>query len=152
MKKILSILGLSLWAATAPATIIHIPLGDRLGETPWWVSNPTQSAAIDGWQFAQTTETNLTAIDARLSAAESSVGGLPDASTNSLINTLKQVAYFTNGFTWSSAATNYLSLSVTNPAGVNYSMPQGAADLYYSLDNTNWVGIGASTLLWTGRV
>lgn len=65
---------------------------------------------------------------------EGQFGALPDAQTNSILNSGRKVAFTTNSFTITYNTSNWLAVVVTNFAGMDYGIKQGQPTPLVSYD------------------
>ena len=147
MKRFLMvvILGLVVQLSEAAAPYM-VPVGTNVvnSTNAWWVMKPGTNR-LDGWEAWYTMNTNFAWVQQQF-------GGMSDAQTNAMLNSFKQVAVSTNGFSVPYGGTNVLPFLITNYAGCSYTITQGSPRMWFSLDyGTNW-SYGGETLVTTGVV
>lgn len=130
-------------AASAQAEpFIFIPFAGTNTITPaWWTTSKTNATDLlefEGWQGVnenfRRASNNMASLSNTFTAL---VSGLPDAATNSVLNSYRVPAIASNSVTITAGQTNYVGW-VTNLAGVSYTVTVGSPKLVFSYDGTNW--------------
>ena len=130
------------------ASIIPIPFaGTNTLTPPWWTTPDTNATGVAPWKAWQAVNTNFDTLQGEITTLAS---GLPDAQTNSVLDSLRRPASAPTGVGMAAGATNIVGW-ITNFAGMTYDVVIGTPQLLFSFNGTSW-GIGNASLVTNSPV